>query len=74
MKWLLFMLAVASLVVCWQLGQLVTEVQSNPHSDAAASVAVTAGYTGGAMGAGLIGAVAALGAGLIQALESRRRD
>ncbi|MHC4553107.1 MAG: hypothetical protein ACYSUT_10155 [Planctomycetota bacterium] len=83
MKWALLVLACVSLFVGWQVGHLSRTVEvkeskgySQQQSSAAAAAAadIEAGYTGGAIAAGLIGCGAVLGAALIQVSENKRKD
>jgi hypothetical protein len=83
MKWYLLVLACVCVYLTYQLGMQVETVQRgeskgymNDGSSAATAAAVdmSAGYTGGALGCGIIGATSALGAALIQMSDNRRKN
>ena len=77
MKWALLGLACVSLLLCYLVGAWAVEVDAGTgtiqHIMAVESAAAST-YIGGAIGAGLIGAVSVLGATLIQVSENKKND
>jgi len=77
MKWALLGLACVSLLLCYLVGAMAVEVNAGQGSVerlTAIETSAASTYFGGAIGAGLIGAAASLGAALIQVSENKKKD
>ena len=79
MKWALLALACVSLLLCYMVGVMAAEVNAwhsgyTSESLGIINTAAVSTYSAGAIAAGLIGAVSAFGAALIQVSENKRKD
>lgn len=77
MKWALLALACVSLMLCYLVGAMAAEVDAGSGATQrlmAVESAAASTYSAGAIAAGIIGGVSALGAAVIQVSENKKKD
>ena len=76
MKWALLILACVCLFMCYRVGAMAAKVDAGSGTIEhlmTVEAAAASTYTGGAIGAGIIGAASAIGAAWIQAADNKKK-